>query len=442
MKIPGTGRFICNPFVWTTLMVLVAALPTTAQSPEQNTNIDHKNDKSKLQLVVVLSRHGVRPPTWTQERLDAYSALPWPTWSVPPGYLTPHGFELLKRFGSFDRAFYSASGLFPASGCPATDGTHVWADTDQRTMESARALAEGLFPGCPPEVHGLAAGERDPLFHQASQRSQAEGGESKKTGLNNAHAPQVDKQQSKLLAEMQHVLMGCAPEGACTPAHAPAIPLLGAPATSEARDPMGLASSFAEDFLLEYTEGMPDNQVGWGKVDEHQLMRFLELHSDNSDLAHRTPERARVEASNLLFHIARTLKQGVEKRPVEDAVGPVDRKMVLLVGHDTNIEGVAALLGLHWTLDGRKDDTPPGTELAFELWQNKSGAYRVRVTVAMQTLKQMREVQELTLAAPPARQVLALNKPGTDAYECRWEDFQGLVDAAIDESRVFKWKPN
>jgi 4-phytase/acid phosphatase len=74
---------------------------------------------------------------------------------------------------------------------------------------------------------------------------------------------------------------------------------------------------------------------------------------------------------------------------------------------------VAALLGLHWTLDGRRDDTPPGTELAFELWQNERGAYTVRVTVAMQTLNQMRQSRELTLAAPPDGEVLMVQ--GCDA---------------------------
>lgn len=429
-------------FVGVLLTMLASASLVEAQNPPRNSLASQNKSGAHLRLVVILSRHGVRPPTWTQERLNAYSALPWPMWSVPPGYLTPHGFELLKRFGSFDREFYSASGLFPASGCPATDGTHVWADTDQRTMESARALAEGLFPGCPPAVHSLAAGERDPLFHPGSGRSQAEDGPSKKISLVTAPASQNGSQGDELIAEMQHVLMGCLPEADCRPEHSPAIPLLGAPATVDARDPMGLAASFAEDFLLEYVEGMPDDQVGWGKVDEHQLIKFLELHSRNSDLAHRTPERARLEASNLLFHITRTLEQGVEKRTVEDAVGPVDGKMVLLVGHDTNIEGVAGLLGLHWTLDGRKDDTPPGTELAFQLWQSERGAYTVRVTVAMQTLTQMRELHELTLAAPPANQVVTLTGCGTDADSCRWNDFLRTADAVVDRNSVFTEQPN
>ena len=128
------------------------------------------HDKAKLRMVVILSRHGVRSPTWTQARLDSYSALPWPKWSVPPGDLTSRGYELVKQFGSFDRASLAATGLLPAQGCGDAAKAYVWADTDQRTIASGKALAEGLFPGCAPQIHGLAEGENDTLFHPAAKQ--------------------------------------------------------------------------------------------------------------------------------------------------------------------------------------------------------------------------------------------------------------------------------
>ena len=108
----------------------------------------------------------------------------------------------------------------------------------------------------------------------------------------------------------------------------------------------------------------------------------------------------------MMDHITRTLQQGVEGKPVAGAIGDPGTKLVLIDGHDTTIAGVATLLGLHWDLDGRVDDTPPGTELIFELWQTPQSTYRVLVSIAMQTLRQLREVQELTLANPPAMQVV------------------------------------
>src|ERR1035437_5565544 len=85
------------------LVCLLASLPpltssAVAQTPKKFSASGHSD--SRLKLIVILSRHGVRSPTWTQDHLDAYSASPWPKWSVPPGNLTSRGFELMKQFGN------------------------------------------------------------------------------------------------------------------------------------------------------------------------------------------------------------------------------------------------------------------------------------------------------------------------------------------------------
>ena len=48
-------------------------------------------------------RHGVRSPTGKSAQYNQFSAAPWPEWKVAPGYLTPHGFELIRLFGAYDR---------------------------------------------------------------------------------------------------------------------------------------------------------------------------------------------------------------------------------------------------------------------------------------------------------------------------------------------------
>ena len=163
-------------------------------------------------------------------------------------------------------------------------------------------------------------------------------------------------------------------------------------------------------------------------MDEAQLRSFLALHSEYFDLMHRTPTLARLEASNMLFHITRSLEQAVEQKPMPDALGPPRTRLVLLAGHDTNLAGVAALLGLQWTLDAREDDTPPGTELAFELWLNDHGIYSVRVTVAIQTLRQLREMPNLTLESPPAYEALSIPECSARHVDCSWQEFQKIAD--------------
>jgi len=129
--------------------LLVCACMSAWRAPPAQTmngNMAAGHSKEQLRMVVILSRHGVRSPTWTQARLDTYSALPWPKWSVPPGDLTSRGYELIRRFGSFDRASFAAAGLLAPNGCEDASKVYVWADSEQRTLASGKALAEGLFP--------------------------------------------------------------------------------------------------------------------------------------------------------------------------------------------------------------------------------------------------------------------------------------------------------
>jgi 4-phytase / acid phosphatase len=436
---PGRALRSIVLFVAAACLAIAAGIGSSlrAQRPAQ-TSQAHSYHSGKLRFVVVLSRHGVRSPTGTNARLDTYSTQPWPVWSVPPGYLTERGFELIKRFAGYNRAALAQADLLTASGCGDAPLIYIWTDQDERTKESGRAFAEGMFPGCPPATHGLA--NRDPLFHPGNgTRTHAEGTATQPAA---STALDPDALRDELMNEMQHVLLGCPPRGACTPSRLPDQKLMSGSAASEdnhahtTERQLGQASSFAEDFLLEYVEGMPASQVGWGHVDAAQIRRFMTLHEDDYLLTNRNPAHARREASNMLFHIVRTLEQAAEQQPVAEAVGPVGSKMVILVGHDSNLAAVAELLGLHWTLDGRADDTPPGMELVFELWQDSHGAFSVRITAASQTLRQMREMRDLTLEAPPAHQTLTLKGCPADGHACRWSDFQSIAETAIDTKAV------
>lgn len=119
----------------------------------------------RLKLVLVLTRHGVRSPTWTNVRLDDYSKDPWPQWSVPPGVLTPHGKALMAQFGAYYRASFAQDRLMPANGCSGANQVYIYADSDERTRETGHGIANGMLPGCAVEVHSLPEGTRDTLFH-------------------------------------------------------------------------------------------------------------------------------------------------------------------------------------------------------------------------------------------------------------------------------------
>src|SRR5271165_7113429 len=95
----------------------------------------------RLKYVVIVNRHGVRSPTWDAARLNQYSAQPWPDWGVPPGDLTPHGRKLVGILGSYYREWLAGEHFLNRNGCGDANRIYIWADTDQRTLETGRALA-------------------------------------------------------------------------------------------------------------------------------------------------------------------------------------------------------------------------------------------------------------------------------------------------------------
>ena len=121
------------------------------------------SDGYVLDKVVQVSRHGVRPPTESNEKLLTHvTQRQWPTWLVPLGDLTGHGYSGAVEMGRYRGAVLRNAGLIPA-GCPDAKHLLVHASPLQRTKATAQALLDGMFPGC-----GLqptyVSGDQDALF--------------------------------------------------------------------------------------------------------------------------------------------------------------------------------------------------------------------------------------------------------------------------------------
>jgi 4-phytase / acid phosphatase len=401
----------------------------------------------QLKFVVIMSRHGVRSPTGKAEQLNPYSAQPWPKWSVPPGHLTGHGAKLLTLMGAYDRELLAQQGLLAANGCGDAVHVSIVADSDQRTRETGRALATGMFPGCSVPTQALPEGTNDPLFHPLKEgmghtdRDLATAAVSGRIGANPNALIELYRPQLEM---MEEVLRGC--KSPCEPeAGGTRVSLFTLPSGLRAgsgdhlvefKSPLSTGSTFAENLLLEYTEGMDESQVGWGHVDAKKIRRLMELHTAHVELMDRTLFVARAQASNILQHVLATMQQAAGQQPVAGALGQPGDRLLILSGHDTNIASIAGALNLSWLVDGRLNDTPPGGALVFELWKGTAGTYSVRVFYMCQTLEQMRFATPLTLTVPPERVAVFLPGCGAADGSCPWTDFQTTIRASINPAYI------
>ncbi len=401
----------------------------------------------QTERAILLSRHGVRSPLKPNEELDRLVAAPWPAWPVPPGFLTPHGAELMRLMGRYYRVLYGGRGLMEASICPPRNTVVAWTDIDQRTRLTGAALLNGMYPGCSnpllrnqddttvpdPLFHPLptASCPMDPAANRAAVLARIGGNFD---SVLREYAPQLDRMQAIL----------------CPPGQTSAGPFCGLPSEPPAvatrsggrlaiSGPIGIGSSAAESFLLESAQGMPAAQVAWGRLSgDAELQDLLKIHRLEFDLAHKTLPIARQHGSNLLAQIALTLQDGHKFPGLQALAEPV--RLGLLVGHDTNIANVSRLLNIGWQIPGfQPNEASPGGALAFELLRDPhSGRRYVRIAYYAQTLEQMRKSSVLDFERPPGMVAVELPACAGDLVEkaCPLERFVAIANEAIDPGCV------
>jgi 4-phytase/acid phosphatase len=423
----------------------LAAL-SAAAAPPANPAAEPDSD---VVMAVIVTRHGVRSPLVDANKaFGEYSANRWPEWTVPAGNLTAHGKRQMELMGAYYRELYVQAGLLSGRAEKDAGCITLRADSDQRTIETARDIGSGLLPGADPVVLARPQAEPDPLFEPVKADfghpdfALAAASLLGRIGGNPANPVAA---HAAAFATLQRILVGGdgrVPSGKKSILDAPVslAPDRGSGVAVAVNGPLRVAMRCTDDFVLEYAEGMPLSDVGWGRLSRADLTELLELHSLYFDLTQSTFYPAQVQISNLASHILETLEQGATGRAVPGAVcGPAGR-LVVLVGHDSNLASLAGLMGVSWWMDGTQmDPVLPGGSLVFELRRSRSdGHYLVRLAYVCQTLEQMRAGDPPTLRNPPAIAPIFIpgcsdSAPGYDAPLNRVEN---LIHRVIDPAFV------
>ena len=443
------GSHKCRAFLPGLVLLLATAAPSAAQT------IADGADDTILKQIVIFGRHSVRSPTLAPADLAKYSASPFPAFGVPPGYLTEHGRQAEVLLGSYFREYLLHEGLLTGNAATDVNRSYFRANSIQRSNITAAALGSGLFPGVAVPVYSYPLGQPDPVFDPIAAKVAAVDpvrAANEVQGMFNSGSA-LTSAYSGELSLIRRVLFGY-PNGTQPPPPTPqglvdptsqAIPLTANTTgvfTGNVINGGGLLAMMqaSDPFLMQYAEGLPLKDVGWGQLSLDELSQQTRIVNLVFSLELYPPYLAQVQSSNAASHVLRSMEQAVIGDVIPGAFGDARARLNVIISSDAYVAGLAALLGLHWVLPGYQPDfCAPGGALVFELRQSRSsGEYLVRAFYTAQTLDQLRNVTPLTLDQPPATMQVSIpggRRSGT-SLDIRFESFQRLVRGAMDQKYV------
>jgi 4-phytase/acid phosphatase len=392
------------------LLASVAVIPTAAPAKRAAA------PALRLERVVMLMRHGIRPPTSATPAPKGYTSDTWPSWSVDYGLLTERGAAGVKLLGAADRQYFDRAGL-TKRGCPSIT---LIASGKQRAIRTAESWATGFMPGCTASVTHPGDNDPDPIFHGFDDAPASfDGQRAYRESLAMAPKGGIDAETRNFRGELTIMarVLGC---------KLPACPIPTTPTTLTARDhdrpdmkgPLDSGSTISQTFLLEYLEGKQMKDVGWGRITPAEITRLLRFHP------------LKFKYSNRPAYIAVRAAAPLASEVVKALTDPSGTPVTLLAGHDTNIADMGGFFQLHWAVPSYPaDDVPPGSAVGFELLKAANGTRYVRAFYRAQTMDQLRYQRVLTGAQGPFRQYLPIPGCGNavTATACRLDSFKALV---------------
>ena len=312
-------------------------------------------------------------------------------------------------------------GVLPRAGCPGAGSIRVVSDSDQRTIATGDQWLSAALPGCAVANEHPPQGADDPTFSPISaglvgldpRRADAAVTDAAGPG----GIPALEATYRPLLDRLDRILCGRALTPCGVSGKASGVTRAAAGKEPKLTGALGLASGAAQTLLLEYADGKPPTQVGWGRASAQDIAALSALHSLKFALLARPPYLAGANLAGLL--------------PVISAGLTGTSRVTLISGHDTNVASLGGLLGVHWQVPGLAPDDPvPGGALILEQLRDRDGVAYVRVIYRSQTLAQVRGGGA---EAPGYRMVLPV--PGCDARGvaglCTLAEMRGKLSPAV-----------
>lgn len=371
---------------------------------------DAFHSRYHLEKVLAVGRHHLRSAVISkaERRITPHQ---WHQWDVEDGNLTQRGALLEQQMGKFFKMWLTEEGLMDFAHFHSSDSIFLYANSMERTIETARSFADGLMPGVELEVDynkSIEMGSMDPVFNavcssisdvyknKASAELEYACGEG---GLSVAIA-RLEKDAEVLADVLDMGLSPACMQGDTCNFHFenPRISIRRNVMPMTLGGNLYLAMVAAGNLILQYYDISEEEGRLFGHdVSEEQLYAIGRIKDIWCSLSLGLPTIGFDVCHNLL---------GVMRQELENPA----KKLVYLVGHDSNLSALTGALELkEYTLEGTPEcKTPLGGKIVFEIWKDVNGDEYVSVNYVYQNMRQILSLETLDLNNPPMVKPLQL----------------------------------
>lgn len=286
------------------------------------------------------------------------------------------------------------------------------ADSLERTIATGDNYLSAFAPHCTLTTQHAQQGVPDPLFSAYDDAGISAA--TAQQAIDDAVGPQgiggIDQQARPELEAVSRILCGAGRQG-CGLTDMPSVVDVDPSGRNRPKvtGALGYGATAAQVFSLEYADGKPMSEVGWGRATPDDLRAAGMLHAIKFSLIARPRPLAVANAGRIAKRMVDALGEGPP--------------LTIVVGHDTEIANIGGLLDVHWSVPGfAADDPAPGGAMVIEVMRNHDGAEAVRSFYRAQTLDQIRTLD----AADPTW--VALTPPGCGGQAlCPLDTFIALL---------------
>ena len=402
--------------IWAALLMVLCLCQQVEAVPQ-----DAFHSKYHLAQVIVLSRHNIRAPLVSKEKLGEITTHTWHDFGVKGGELTAHGAQIEEKMGAYCRLYFQKEELFPADYQPEARDILLYANAFQRTIATARSFETGMFPDVDvPVQYNGEVNEADPVFLPGQA----------------GHKPAYDE---KLTAELTALGGNAALTQRVAAGVKTAAVVFDNPEVSKGefkvsvKDGVHLGGSIrplmmtCDALVLQYYE-VGDKRASFGHELTFNEWRDIAAVKDLGIHAYR--------------HIP-TLSRALA-RPVlsifQEELNLQKRKFTFLCGHDTNIASVMGAMEVKDTElpETIEQEAPIGSKLVVEEWQDADGESYVALKLVYPSTSQLCGKTPIDADNPPQAVPLHLQNiyPNPDGLITMQDFQQRLTDAITSDAEL------